>query len=229
MGAFCSYIASSYFHILWPWWHQLLLELTNAFHPSTSYPPLPFRYSYFLLYSPTICKAVFPSAQVWIHDINICSLTMNFIVVGGHEANQTCTLVAKLWLFVHALSILNAERQVKKQHVLFLKSLEWLNQGSNHWPPRLRVNAQTITPLNHTIMRIRCYWQIHATNMHWTEFSTHICSHDHSSKFWKNLKVSAISKEYLSCVFHPTINRETTGIVKTFVFILRKRDKSDCC
>ena len=33
---------------------------------------------------------------------------------------KACTSIANLWLFVHALSFLNADRQARKQHLRFL-------------------------------------------------------------------------------------------------------------
>ena len=42
---------------------------------------------------------------------------------------------------------LNVERQARKQHAPFLKSLVRLSQGLNHPPPRLGADALTITPL----------------------------------------------------------------------------------
>ena len=59
---------------------------------------------------------------------------------------KVCTMITNLWLFVHALYYLNAERQGRKQHVPFLGfGMTWQGVRTTN-APKFRADSLTITP-----------------------------------------------------------------------------------
>ena len=66
---------------------------------------------------------------------------------------KACNIVTNLWLFVHALSFLNAEHEARKQHVPFFKAFGVIGWDPNHRPPRIKAAILTIMPSSLVVFR----------------------------------------------------------------------------